>query len=666
MSLTVTIPPSARSLLDTPTAFRRDDQLHSDLKKHRLILQSSFPYYPLDSDQQSGITATPSNTSADVQDTPPQQRHVLPLTGTTSLPSSPAQHNNSGVNAGNVSTPDDSSNHKSSTTNTPTLPITTSLPISREFYLSDLWDSSFAYTPPSEDSQDDDDDNDMFLKNRLRPSRRNGSHSSSDAASSKKGKKSHHSRREEPIMLQQFTGIEPANTSQPYSFFSQIWRRPSAPALFAVSSNNPTLLQQPRRYSLRMQPNDHSQTDTPSSIPSATSHASSEESSVPVAELYRRYYHNPTSYGVDDESLLGGSHHGGQIRFNDDDSMHTASNGGDIRSNHGYVKDSSAPSSPVVGFATPPFSFWKTSSAGKTTPRFPSFGVQGLPSASSITLLGTSSSDNSANTPNVTSSQGTNVDSTHKSGNRAALIKSGARHRHSKSMSAVPNTTVSSNLAHCRRASISGDDESKSSNDCNEDEDEGRPTPTIPVFQSSIVPIPAAFYKTGIFITAPSSITTQKRDRKGATQKGFFTVYTILVRLLRANLPLFNNPSPASFTVYRRYREFRAFYREIVKKYSDRIVGLPPFPKKSFFERLSPSIVQARQSAFATLLSFIALDPVLSNDPLLAQFLGLDFSPFSSLSRNGSNNIGGVVLYEKNRHVRDSNDSRMIVKRSSR
>ncbi|KAJ3158607.1 hypothetical protein HK101_001270 [Irineochytrium annulatum] len=196
--------------------------------------------------------------------------------------------------------------------------------------------------------------------------------------------------------------------------------------------------------------------------------------------------------------------------------------------------------------------------------------------------------------------------------------------------------------------------------------------------------VPTIFYRNGVFLSvgepgaatssdsraAPGASGSNGNAVIGATE---YTQYRITVRLLRPNLPGIGNPSPVTFKVTRRYREFRAFYFHLVSRFSaETVAGWPEFPRKSFFDRFSPTTIATRLSSFSTLLTFVSLHPALYNCPPLLQFLGLDTSvppapgsplaPPATLYHGGEHqqqqghgttpgvgqqgNEGGVVLYE--------------------
>ncbi|KAJ3321719.1 hypothetical protein HDU76_014034 [Blyttiomyces sp. JEL0837] len=176
--------------------------------------------------------------------------------------------------------------------------------------------------------------------------------------------------------------------------------------------------------------------------------------------------------------------------------------------------------------------------------------------------------------------------------------------------------------------------------------------------------IPTAFYRNGIHISV--------NEPTLSGDKGF-TVYKITVKLLRPNIPSIGNETACTFTVYKRYTEFRAFYVSLVKAYKNTVFGWPDFPHKSFFDRFNPTTITSRLSSFATLLTYVSLHPQLYNSAPLLTFLNIvstdtdhrraltfrSIGPSNIDSRGlvGSNLIsggssagggdGGVVLYEK-------------------
>ncbi|KAJ1533689.1 hypothetical protein HK096_004915 [Nowakowskiella sp. JEL0078] len=100
-----------------------------------------------------------------------------------------------------------------------------------------------------------------------------------------------------------------------------------------------------------------------------------------------------------------------------------------------------------------------------------------------------------------------------------------------------------------------------------------------------------------------------------------FTSYTITIKLLRPNVQGFNNDTVCTLTVNRRYSEFRHFYLSIMKKYLA-IQDWPELPKKSIFDRFNKKTIDDRTQAFSTIMSFIALHPVLHRCPEILEFLG--------------------------------------------
>ncbi|KAJ3301014.1 hypothetical protein HDU76_005887, partial [Blyttiomyces sp. JEL0837] len=181
-------------------------------------------------------------------------------------------------------------------------------------------------------------------------------------------------------------------------------------------------------------------------------------------------------------------------------------------------------------------------------------------------------------------------------------------------------------------------------------------------------PIPIAFYKLGVHMSVVESafrggaggvryaggggITGGRdggignaRERLGrGILTSEFTVYMITVKLLKPHLDGYLNSSVCTFTVYRRYSEFRLFYQFLKKQYNETVTGWPPFPKKSFFERFNPSTIAQRLSAFSNILTFVSLHPVLYNCAPLLRFLGVGSRGLEGAAAAGG--VGGVIIYE--------------------
>ncbi|KAI9091454.1 hypothetical protein DFS34DRAFT_635240 [Phlyctochytrium arcticum] len=91
-----------------------------------------------------------------------------------------------------------------------------------------------------------------------------------------------------------------------------------------------------------------------------------------------------------------------------------------------------------------------------------------------------------------------------------------------------------------------------------------------------------------------------------------------------------------------------------MKSYKGVVGGWPEFPKKSFFDRFNPAIIQQRLTSFATLLNFIVLHPKLYNGPQLLSFLGVadgsgrprhEGNRTRTTTANGGG--GGFVIWER-------------------
>ncbi|KAJ3068085.1 hypothetical protein HK102_007267, partial [Quaeritorhiza haematococci] len=170
--------------------------------------------------------------------------------------------------------------------------------------------------------------------------------------------------------------------------------------------------------------------------------------------------------------------------------------------------------------------------------------------------------------------------------------------------------------------------------------------------------IPTVFYRHGVYIGV-SQISTPERKGKIDKMLNGYTQYTLTVKLLRPGIPLYGNSAACTFTVYRRYREFRSFYQELVKKYRKLISGWPEFPKKSFFDRFHPDTIQHRISSFATLFTFVCLHPQLYNSPIVLNFLGVAARGREGLGRGLDYPFapGGLVIYENGSSSSSSSSS---------
>ncbi|KAJ3291752.1 hypothetical protein HK104_005820 [Borealophlyctis nickersoniae] len=163
--------------------------------------------------------------------------------------------------------------------------------------------------------------------------------------------------------------------------------------------------------------------------------------------------------------------------------------------------------------------------------------------------------------------------------------------------------------------------------------------------------IPPSFYRLGVYVAigdAGGSVGGKGKVSKLISSS--YTTYTVTIKLLRPNIPMYGNSSPVTFTIHRRYREFRAFYESMVKKYKS-IGPWPEFPRKSFFGkryvkyRFAHSTISHRLNCFSSLLSFVALHPALYNSPVTLNFFGV-----AARGRDGMGHGvigGGVVIYER-------------------
>ncbi|KAI8808671.1 hypothetical protein BJ742DRAFT_277413 [Cladochytrium replicatum] len=173
--------------------------------------------------------------------------------------------------------------------------------------------------------------------------------------------------------------------------------------------------------------------------------------------------------------------------------------------------------------------------------------------------------------------------------------------------------------------------------------------------------IPMAFYKNGVYITVGHPLDSQapvgrRNDKNLGVEilNGNYTLYTITVKLLRADLPEYKNLFTGSLFVYRRYREFRALYTTLQKMYKS-VSDWPDFPKKSFLDRFSSNTIAHRITSFSSVLNFIALHPVLYKSRPMLNFLGLVGPNRDALFVLDSHDQrlgpgGGVVLLEQRGH----------------
>jgi len=93
-----------------------------------------------------------------------------------------------------------------------------------------------------------------------------------------------------------------------------------------------------------------------------------------------------------------------------------------------------------------------------------------------------------------------------------------------------------------------------------------------------------------------------------------FTVYNINVE---TNMEIFGKNQ--SFTVQKRYKEFKHLYKALALDYPN----LPkPFPKKKAFSRFKDNVVEGRREFFDRLVRHIANDPTLKTSRIVLKFLG--------------------------------------------
>jgi len=153
---------------------------------------------------------------------------------------------------------------------------------------------------------------------------------------------------------------------------------------------------------------------------------------------------------------------------------------------------------------------------------------------------------------------------------------------------------------------------------------------------TTIKQIPIPYYRFGVYMYITDPVIVQTRTLMERMFSAH-TLYTITVKLLRPNLPMYRNNNICTFTVHKRYRQFRSFYKEIHKKYKDNITDWPEFPKKVFFDRFDSDTIKSRALAFSSLMSFISLHPLLYNCPVLLTFLEITGSMNNPLSNINSN-----------------------------
>jgi hypothetical protein len=152
----------------------------------------------------------------------------------------------------------------------------------------------------------------------------------------------------------------------------------------------------------------------------------------------------------------------------------------------------------------------------------------------------------------------------------------------------------------------------------------------------TIKQIPLPYYRYGVYMYITDPVIVQTRTMMERMFSAH-TLYTITVKLLRPNLPMYRNDNICTFTVHKRYRQFRSFYKEIHKKYKDTINDWPEFPKKTFFDRFDSDTIKNRAFAFSSLMSFVSLHPLLYNCPVLLTFLEITGSMNNPLSNINSN-----------------------------
>nr|KAJ3420337.1 hypothetical protein HK105_005790 [Polyrhizophydium stewartii] len=132
--------------------------------------------------------------------------------------------------------------------------------------------------------------------------------------------------------------------------------------------------------------------------------------------------------------------------------------------------------------------------------------------------------------------------------------------------------------------------------------------------------IPLQYYRNGIFVfvgtpLVPSTLNSIERLLSK------FTVYPVSVRLLKPNVKGLGNPRPIVYTLYKRYRDFRALYSQLAREYQSAQERLPEFPSKVFLDRYNPQVVAFRLVMFNQLLSRVVLDDEYAKSEALQRFL---------------------------------------------
>ncbi|RKO86781.1 hypothetical protein BDK51DRAFT_37758 [Blyttiomyces helicus] len=154
------------------------------------------------------------------------------------------------------------------------------------------------------------------------------------------------------------------------------------------------------------------------------------------------------------------------------------------------------------------------------------------------------------------------------------------------------------------------DDDDHSQNDIDSENDERVPPPPAPASPPPVAPaspasppspppspppmlmvpapslrlkggIPPAFYRHGVHLSVGEPVGGGPGGRNSVERLLMdYTVYTVTVKLLRPHVPHFGNSSVVTFTVHKRYREFRSFYLalavdELIRKKGTRLITLP-------------------------------------------------------------------------------------------
>ncbi|KAH6563383.1 hypothetical protein BASA62_008594 [Batrachochytrium salamandrivorans] len=152
-------------------------------------------------------------------------------------------------------------------------------------------------------------------------------------------------------------------------------------------------------------------------------------------------------------------------------------------------------------------------------------------------------------------------------------------------------------------------------------------TPTLHPTPSSYIrahdigrQVPLVYYRLGICVTVSDPLipTTLSQVERLFSK---YTVYPVTVRLLKPRVTGFVNTRPVSYTLYKRYSEFRALYIHLAREFHSEFKALPEFPAKVFLGRYHPHVVALRLRVFNELLTFVTLHPIYSKVPVVVTFL---------------------------------------------